>query len=278
MKKITLLLAFATTFALASEHHGCYYDVWSSTYICPHHHISTSELATLETFKNDIIDHSNQVEFANRGEGAMAVTGAVSIGKDIKLIDVVPRYNPTGNLGFDARLPVMQNSNTDKFGIGDISLSGNYHFGNLDSEYGTNISTLRYKASTGSDTDELGTGEGSITLTHTLAKNIEGDMRIHGLLSYAMNMGDIDDAIALMAGVSHQGLLPDVGVVNAKFTYYNQGDVTAADLWAEFSSTKLIDGVPLATGLKIPLIDSYNGKDLDKYFLLYASFTGFFDK
>lgn len=33
------------------------------------------------------------MEFANRGEGAMAVTGVVSIGKDIKLIDVVSRYN-----------------------------------------------------------------------------------------------------------------------------------------------------------------------------------------
>ena len=226
---------------------------------------------------NDIIDHSNQIEFANQGAGAMALTGALSLGSDVKLIDVVPRYNPTGNLGFDARLPIVNNSNTDKFGIGDISLSGNYHFGNLDSEYGTNITTLRYKASTGSDTDGLGTGEGSITLTHTLAKNLDGDLRLHGLLTYAMNMGDIDDAIALMGGVSHTGLINNVAS-NAKFTYYTQGDFTAADLWVELSSKKLIDGVPLATGLKIPLIDSYDGTDLDKYFLLYASFTGFFDK
>ena len=262
MKKITLSLVLATAFLLASDHH----------------HISTSELATLETFKNDIIDHSNQIEFANKGADAMAITGAISIGSDIKLIDVVPRYNPTGNLGFDARLPIMQNSESDEFGIGDISLSGNYHFGNLDSEYGTNISTLRYKASTGSDTDGLGTGEGSITLTHALAKNLEGDLRVHGLLTYAMNMGDIDDAIALMGGMSHKGLMPSVGVANTKLTYFTQGDFTAADLWVELSSKKLIDGVPLSTGLKIPLIDSYDGSDLDKYFLLYASFTGFFDK
>lgn len=261
MKKIVLLLTVATTFALASDHH---------------HGPSTSQLVTLETFKNDIIDHSNQVEFANKGADAVAVTGAISLGSDIKLIDVVPRYNPTKNLGFDARLPIMQNSDTDKFGIGDISLSGNYHFGNLGSEYGTNITTLRYKTSTGSDTDGLGTGEGAITLTHTLAKNLDNDLRFHGLLTYAMNMGDIDDAIAAMVGISHTGLIDNVAT-NSKVTYYTQGDFTAADLWVELSSTKLIDGIPFATGLKIPLIDSYDGKDLDKYFILYASFTGFFD-
>jgi hypothetical protein len=276
MKKITLLLAVATTFALASDHHDCTYDWVTGTYICPTHIGGTSELATLETFKNDVIDHANQIEFANKGEGAMAVTGALSIGKDIKFVDIVPRYNPTGNIGFDARLPVIQNSDSDKFGIGDISLSGNYHFGNLDSEYGTNITTLRYKASTGSDTDGLGTGEGSITLTHALAKNLDNDLRFHGLLTYAMNMGDIDDAIAAMGGISHTGLIDNVAT-NSKFTYYMQGDLTVADLWVELSSSKIVDGVPLSTGLKIPLIDSYDGNDLDKYFMLYASFTGFFN-
>ncbi len=276
MKKVILPLLLMSGALFASPGGHCYFN--GTTLVCPTHHEgpNTSELATLETFKDDVIDHTNQIEFANRGKDAAAISGTLSIGKDIKFIDVVPRYNPTGHIGFDARLPIMQNSNTDKFGIGDISLSGNYHFGNLDSEYGTNITTLRYKASNGNDTDGLGTGEGSITLTHTLAKNLDGDLRLHAFITYAMNMGDIDDAIAFMGGISHTGLITNVAS-NAKFTYYKQGDLTAADLWVELSSTKIVDGLPLSTGLKVPLIDSYSGNDLDKYFMLYASMTGFFN-
>lgn len=275
MKKTTLLLAFASTIALASPGGHCFWN--GTTLVCPQTHVGNYGTGPLETYKNDIIDHTNQIDFANKGEGAAAVTGTLTLDEDIKLIDVVPRYNPTGNIGLDMRLPVLQNSNSDEFGIGDISASGNYHFGNLDSEYGTNITTLRYKASTGDENKGLGSGESSITLTHTLAKNLENDLRFHGFLTYSMNMGDVDDSIALMGGVSHMGLMPNVAVANTKFTYFKQDDLSVADIWVELSSSKIVDGVPLSTGFKIPLINEADGYDGDKTFMLYASMTGFFN-
>lgn len=279
MKKIVLSLLAASVSLMASA--GCHL-VWNGVTfveVCPKVSLgSFSELATLETFKNDIIDHSNQVEFANKGEGSAAIGGALGLGNDVKWLDIVPRYNPTGNIGLDARLPMVQNSDSDEFGIGDISLSGNYHFGNLDSEFGTNITTLRYKASTGEETDGLGTGEGAISLTHTLAKNLGDGLRFHGLAQYTMNMGDIDDAIALMGGVSHTELVPDMAVLNAKFTYFQMDKLSVADLWIESSSTTIVPGVPLSAGLKIPLINDYDGADPDKYFMLYATMHSFFDE
>ncbi len=266
MKKVILSLTLASTVLLSS---GYTYDEHG------HEHLGTAEIATLEVFKNDIIDNSNQIEFATKKEGTVAVSGTLSIGNEIKYFDITPRYNITENIGLDARLPIVQNSDTDKFGIGDFSVAGNYHFGNPGSQYGTNISTLRYKSSTGSDTDGLGTGEGTISLTHTLAKNLQNSLRVHGLVTYQMNMGDIDDAIAIMGGLSHTNLI-DYAIVNTKLTYYTRGNLSVADLWAELSSEKMI-GLPFSAGIKIPLINSYDGTDLDKSFVFYLSATGFFN-
>lgn len=276
------MLLAAPLALMASPGHcpGGYYDWLTGTYICPSSVGigSASELATLETYKNDIVDHTNQIEFANKGEDAMGIGGSIGIGKKIKWIDIVPRYNPTGNIGLDARLPLVQNSETDKFGIGDFSISGNYHFGNLNSEYGTNITTLRYKSATGDLKDGTGTGESAISLTHTLAKNIGSDLRVHGLAQFTYNMGDVENSIAIMGGLSHTELIPQTAVANVKFTYYHQDKLTVADLWMELSSSTVVPDVPLSAGLKIPIMNDLDGADPEKYFMLYATMHSFFDQ
>ncbi len=280
MKKVIATLALGAVALLASPGHGdgCVYNWATGEYDCPAMSVSgTSELATLQTYKNEIVDHTNQVEFAKKGEGAMAVSATASFGKDIHYVDIVPRYNPTGNLGFDVRFPLIQNGESDEFGIGDISASSNYHFGNLQGDYGFNLTTLRYIAATGDDEKGLGMGEGAVALTHTLVKDITADVRVHGLVNYTMIMGDIDDSMALMAGVSHMGLIPSVAAVNAKFTYFAQDKLSVADLWMELSSTNIVPGVPLSGGLKVPLMDDYDGEELDKAFMLYVSAMGFFN-
>ncbi len=277
MKKVLLSLALSASALLASA--GCHWEFINGTWVehCPTA-MGTSELATMQTFKNDVIDHTNQIDFATKGEGAMAVDGTLSIGSDIHYVDVVPRYNPTGNLGFDVRLPIVRNGESDEMGIGDISTSANYHFGTLESEYGVNISTLRYIASTGDEDNGLGTGSGAIVLTHALAKDLNQELRVHGLLNYTHYMDDdYDDSIALMGGISHMGLLPNVAVANVKFTYFMEDKLSVADLWAELSSTNIVPGIPLSSGIKIPLIDSYDGSDLDKTFMIYVKAMGFFN-
>jgi hypothetical protein len=254
MKKITLSLLAVSVALLASPGHT-------------HHGGGT----TMATFVNDVIDNTNQIKFANSG-ATWGTTGTLVIDEDINILDVALRYNPTANWGLDARIPIVNNDITDETGIGDFSISGNYHFGTPDSEYGTNITTLRYKNASGDVDKGLGTDEDSYTLSHTVAKAFPNGFSFHGLATYTLNSGDIEDSFALMAGTSHQCLLTDKAVTNAKITYFHQDDFSATDLWIEWSNTNVLKGVPLAGGIKIPLQD-----DFDKTFLFYLSASGFFE-
>ncbi|OQX60178.1 MAG: hypothetical protein B5M52_00855 [Helicobacteraceae bacterium 4484_230] len=238
------------------------------------HHIN-SEFATLQTFTNDIIDNTDQIEFAN-SDKQLGTTGAVQVGDDINLLDLSMRYQPIDHLGFDIRLPVVSNDIADEFGIGDFSLSANYHFGQPEADFGTNITTLRYKTTSGNEDKGLGTGEGSFTLTHTTAKDIAGGFRLHGLLTYTLNSGDIDDSFAVMFGGSHECLLSEYVTTNVKITYFDQDKLGVADLWVEWSTEKIIPGAPLSAGLKIPLINKLDGDSLHKSVLFYVSASSFF--
>ncbi len=66
-------------------------------------------------------------------------------------------------------------------------------------------------------------------------------------------------------------------ITNAKITYFNSGDYSAADIWVEWSSKKIVDGVPLSAGFKVPLYNDFDGNDVDKTFLLYLSASSFFE-
>ena len=260
MKKITLAL-FACSVLLSAAPWG-------------HHHIN-SEFATQQMFTNDIIDNTDQIEFVN-SDKQLGATGTLEIGDDIDLIDLSMRYQPIDHLGFDIRLPVVSNDIVDEFGIGDFSLSANYHFGRPEEDFGTNITTLRYKTTSGDEDKGLGTGEGSFTLTHTTAKDIAGGFRLHGLLTYTFNSGNIDDSFALMFGGSHECLLSEYVTTNAKITYFDQDKLSVADLWVEWSTKKIIPDAPLSAGFKIPLVNKFDGDSLNKTVLFYVSASSFF--
>ncbi len=257
MTKVTLSLLAASTLLLASPSH------------------SGGEFATLNTFINDVIDNTNQIDFANSGK-TLGATGIFVFAEDVQALDIALRYNLNANVGFDARLPIVKNDFSDETGIGDFSVSTNYHFGQPESEYGTNITTLRYKTSTGDVDDRLGTDESAVTLSHTIAKDLSNGFSFHGLATYSMNSGDIEDSFALMAGTSHQCFFSENVTTNAKITYYNQDDLSAADLWIQWSSTKIITDIPLSAGIKIPLLNDYDGEDLDKTVLFYVSASNFY--
>ena len=261
MKKITVAF-FASSALLLAAH-------WE------HHHEASSEFATLQMFTNDIIDNTHQIEFAN-SDKQLGGTGTVEVGDDVDLLDLSVRYQPIDHLGFDARLPVISNDIADEFGVGDFSLSANYHFGQPDADFGTNITTLRYKTTSGNEDKGLGTGEGSFTLTHTTAMDIAGGFRLHGLLTYTLNSGDIDDSFGVMFGGSHECLLSEYVTTNAKITYFDQDKLSVADFWIEWSTKKIIPGAPLSAGLKIPMINKFDGDSLHKPFLFYVSASGFF--
>ena len=266
MKKITLALLASASLLMASDHHE----------------EPNNELVTYQTFTNDIIDNTNQVEFVNSGK-KMGATGIVGVGDKHNIIDLALRYQPIDHLGFDIRLPIQDNDFTDETGIGDASVSVNYHFGQFADTFGTNIFTFRYKSTSGDEDKGLGTGEDAYTLTYTMANEITDDVRFYGLLTYTMNPGeytdsttgtviDYDDSYAGMLGASYESTVS----TNAKVTYFGQDDLSVSDFWIELSTKKVIPNVPLAIGVKIPITNKDDNFDYDKTYLFYLSVSSFF--
>jgi len=272
MKKITLGLVACSALLMASPHHAPDFP---------------TELVTMignQGLVNDVIDHMNQVDMANKPAGTTGVTGQIVAGGDnVNLFNVSVRHNFNANVGVDFKLPVVMSEGDygmeswDETGIGDISVAANYHFGTPASEYGTNITTLRYKSTTGDDEKYVGSGEGAFTLSHKIAKDLQNGFSFHGLASYTLNDGEVEDSMLFMVGTSHQCLLSDKAVTNAKFTYFDDGDTTVADIWLEWNSDKVFAGIPVGAGIKIPIIDEYMDYDGTKAVMVYLSTSGFFE-
>jgi len=267
MKKITLALLACSALLMASRDHG-----------------TTSEQATLQTFTNDIIDNTNQVEFAN-SDKKMRATGIVGVGDEHNIIDLALRYQPIDHLGFDIRLPIQENEISDETGIGDASASVNMHFGQTTDSMGTNIFTFRYKSTSGDEDKGLGTGADAYTLTYTMANDLTEHVRFYGLATYTFNTDDkndneIEDAYAGMLGTSYESTVS----TNMKMTYFEQDipggadTLTVLDFWLEFSTKKIVPNVPMALGVKIPIISEFDKDttDLDKTYLFYFSMSSFF--
>jgi hypothetical protein len=246
------------------------------------------------------------MDLANNSSATAAVGGEFIYTGDIKILNIPMGYNITQNIGIEASVPLVsvsdyQNTTTglldDNMGLGDISLGFNYHFGTYTSDYGLNVTTFRYKSSTGDEKKGLGLGKDAYTLSHNFAKEFSL-ARIHALAAYTLNDEEVlGDSLTAMLGFSRPCLLSEKVRTNMKVTYYNLAETTKngftntpeftkVDFWLAFNSDKLFAGVPIGAGIKIPLVDEvtsmdFTGKsktiDGSKTILFYLSAGSFFE-
>ena len=191
----------------------------------------------------------------------------------------------------------------DESGLGDVSAGLYYHFG-LPSGSGLSIISVLYKSTTGDDKKGLGSGADAYSISYKYAKRFAGKYTLHALGSYTVNNDKDPDVIGgtlsygdsymAMIGGSMPCLLSDKVTTSAKVTYFHADDNTytapgvnnksgksdVTDLWIQWDSTKLISGVPLGLGVKIPLQNKLNyfGTTVhpDKTFSFYLSVAGLF--
>lgn len=240
------------------------------------------------TTVNTIINNTNRVEFSQSGDIASASAQLINSG-DVTMLNIPLAYNVTNNIGLEAGVPLAKNKSNS--GIGDVTLGVNYHFGHYGSAYGANVTTFTYKTTTGDENKGLGLGKPSMTLAHTFAKDLTTTYRFAALLSYTLNDdAALGNAMSAMIGGSRPCLLSNKVRTNAKVTYYKIDalnkpvisipGLTSVDFWLEFSSDKLVNGVPLGAGVKVPLINQFEFQsktyDAEKYVLFYLSASSFF--
>ena len=246
-----------------------------------------------QTYTNDIVNSVNKLDFQN-GETKSQVSGQFIISEDIMIINIPMSYKIIDSVTVDVNVPIVNvknastvgTANFDSTSFGDISLAANYKFGDYNATAGLHLATLRYKGTTGDVTRGLGTGKPAYTLGYNFAKNIS-TFRVNGYASYTLNDKSIlGDAMSIMAGGSHQCFLYDKLRTNVKLSYLEipkEGAIagyTQANLWLEFTSKTLVDGMNLGAGLKVAIIDDVNtlGGTIDgkNRFMLYISTANLF--
>jgi hypothetical protein len=302
MKKILLISLFASSALLASSYH-C--DAHQQDGEC------TTETVSLigdQSTANEIIINPSRMSLANNDKKA-AVSAQFIYSGDVTVINLPAGYNVTDNIGVELNVPVVsisdfnvwnpitfQNEKESNMGLGDISVGANYHFGNFSSDYGLNVSTFRYKTTSGDELKGLGLGKDAYTFSHNFAKDTDY-LRVHALLSYTLNDEKVlGDALTAMVGISRPCLLNEKLKTNIKLTYFNLEETTRnnftnssgfkkIDLWIAFNSDKLFSGIPVGAGIKIPIIDEVSSRDFtgakqttdgSKTILFYLSAGSFF--
>ena len=211
-------------------------------------------------------------------------------------------------VGVEANIPVVFTKGIDwttgqkesYSGLGDISAGLNYHFG-IPASSGLSIITLLYKSTTGDEKKYLGSGADAYSLSYKYLKRVGGKYTLHLLGSYTLNNDftnqfgsniDYGDSYMAVIGGSMPCLLSDKVTTSAKLTYfhanenkvtysggggYTYGETDITDLWIQWDSTKILSGLPLGFGVKIPLQHSVkNAPNPDKKFSFYLSASGLF--
>ena len=301
MKKIILISLFTSASLLASA------------YSCGEHHQEECKTDTVtvvadQSVVNEVVSNPARMSLANNNKKA-AVNAQFIYSGDVTVINLPAGYNVTNNIGVELNVPMVsvsnfnvwnpltfQNEKESNMGLGDISFGANYHFGNYDADYGVNVSTFRYKTTTGDEKKGLGLGKNAYTFSHNFAKDTQY-LRVHALLSYTLNDDKVlGNALMAMAGISRPCLLNDKLRTNIKLTYFNLDETTQnnftnssgfkkVDLWIAFNSDKLFLGIPVGAGIKIPIVDEVSFKDLSgvnqttngsKTILFYLSAGSFF--
>lgn len=269
MRKILL----AATLSTASLFGVSLYDNTDAVVIAEPATINEVSIATVRT------------DFASNKQTAMAMAQYIHSG-DVSVVNIPLGYNVTQNIGLETGIPIVQNKTfaNDETGLGDISVGVNYHFGDFSSASGLNMTTLRYKSSTGDENKGLGTGEDAYTLSHNFAKEVGAGFRLHALAAYTLNGGEIvGDSYNAMLGASRTCLLEESLRTNVKVTYlhmdendYDFNGLTSLDVWLEWNSKNM----PLGFGVKIPVINETSSfgttMDADKTVLFYVSAGSFF--
>jgi hypothetical protein len=272
MKKILL----ATTLSAASLFGVHLYDNTDAVVVAEPAAVNEVSISTVRT------------DFAASKVTALAMAQYIYSG-DFAVVNIPAGYNIDKNIGIEGAFPIVQNTSKmptgkDEMGIGDITIGANYHFGSYSSSSGFNMTTLRYKSTTGDENKGLGTGEASYTLSHNYAKDVGSGFRVHAMAAYTLNGGEVvGDAINAMVGASRTCVLEKDYRTNVKMTFlqiqendYDSNGVNSIDIWLDLSSKKM----PLNFGIKVPLINetSIGGStvDADKTILLYVGAGSFF--
>jgi hypothetical protein len=243
-----------------------------------------------QTTVNDITVSNTRTDFALGTHTAMASAQYIYNG-DVSIVNVPLGYNITDNVGLEVNFPFVQVKSDfaeTQRGMGDISVGANYHFGNYESASGLNLTTLRYKTTTGDEDKALGTGKAAYTLSHNFAKEVGGGFRFHALAAYTLNDKEVlGNAYNLMFGTSMPCLLNENVRTNVKVVYFNMDEndfdmngLTTADVWVEWNTQNLLQYVPLGFGVKIPVMNETTAfgttVDADKTVLFYVSVGSFF--
>lgn len=250
-----------------------------------------------QTYTNDIMNSTNKLDFQNNKE-ASQVGGQLLMGDDVTIFNIPMSFKVIDQVSIDLNAPIVNIKNATSFGgpdtpdytdIGDISIAANYRYGDFKAEEGLHLATLRYKSTTGDVTRFLGTGKPSYTLAYNFAKEIS-EFILNAYASYTLNDKLVlGDSISLMVGGSHQSFLFEEVRTNVKLSYLDiaiEGFIpgyTQANLWLEFSSKTLVEGMHLGAGIKIPLIDDVNNfggvtTDGTNGLMLYISTANFFSQ
>jgi hypothetical protein len=233
----------------------------------------------VDTPKTDLITSSNN----------FAASVQYLYSDDLKILNIPVNANIGSNFGVEANIPLLtikdQIGDTNT-GVGDISVGGNFHFGNMNDTTGLNITTLLYKSTTGDSAKGLGSDKPAYTLSHKIGKYVYKEIAINGVFAYTLNDKSVSgDSYLASVGGSMPCLIYSKLRTNAKLSYVHidKGDnllfspeVKATDLWISWDLNQLTLNVPVSVGLKIPLQNEIGTVDADKKFLFYISVTGLF--
>jgi hypothetical protein len=236
-----------------------------------------------QTVVNNIVADTPKTNFITSGKNYGAAAQVI-YGDEVSILNIPLGMRIGYGFGVEASIPLVDNSNSSESGIGDVSIGGNYYFGGLFESTGQNITSLLYKTTTGDETKGLGTGVDAISLSHSFTKNIGDKYTANALLSYTINDDTVSgDSYMAMVGGSMPCLVSDKVTTSAKLTYfniaenqYNFGELSSADLWIQWDSTKLVNNLPLGFGVKVPLLNEVDGISIDKTLLFYLSVASFF--
>ena len=263
--------------------------------------ISDSESHTLivnQTVVNDIITAPIATTTSDLDSNNGSVAGQYIYSDKVNIINIPLSYNINKNFTALMALPIV--STTEEIGIGDISLGGSFNFGQMNKGVGLNVTTLRYKTSTGDSKTGTGSGADAITLSHNINRAVGAGFIVNAIASYTSNFGEYTDefdttvsygdAYLALISAAHPCLLSNKVITNVKLSYihnndhdfnysfgsFNAGETTNIDLWLAWTSSKIITGIPLAAGIKIPLLSEVNSVDDEKVYQFYVSITGLY--
>jgi hypothetical protein len=199
----------------------------------------------------------------------------------IKLWSLPVSYRINDQFGIRGSLPLLNNSETSKTGIGDISIGFDYFSSIFGSE--KQITEFRYKSTTGSADDGLGSGNDSFGLSQTMTGLNLYDINWFGTIGYSFNSSgqyrdySYGDIMLISVGAT----MNYVYYISTRLNYFSAAtdqyagseignEYSTTDLFIDVSNMRFSD-IPLTVGIKIPIAT----ENADKTFQIYANISSF---